>query len=158
MAYFGTTAVSDLQALEGKGKMVAWSENWITLANLTGLCLFAWYRSRTFPMLIRRGLELVNEIYAATTGLSMTNEEFFRCGERVYNVEKLFNLREGLGRESDYPPERFFREEMPDGPGKGSKLESEDYERLLDDYYEARGWDKKTGVPTPEKLKALGLP
>jgi aldehyde:ferredoxin oxidoreductase len=158
MAHFGTAAVSDLQALEGKGKMVAWSENWITLANLTGLCLFAWYRSRTFPMLIRRGLELVSEIYGATTGLPMTPEEFFRCGERVYNVEKLFNLREGLGREADYPPERFFREEMPDGPGKGSKLRSEDYERLLDDYYEARGWDKKTGVPTPEKLKALGLP
>ncbi len=158
MAHFGTPAVSDLQALEGKGKMVAWSENWITLANLTGLCLFAWYRSRSFPMLIRRGLELVSEIYAAATGLPMTPEEFFRCGERVYNVEKLFNLREGFGRESDYPPERFFREEMPDGPGKGSKLRLEDYDRLLDDYYEARGWDKKTGAPAPEKLKALGLP
>jgi aldehyde:ferredoxin oxidoreductase len=157
-AHFGTSAVSDLKALEGKGKMVAWSENWITLANLMGLCLFAWYRSRTFPMLIRRGIELVNEIYVATTGLPMTNEELLRCGERVYNVEKLFNLREGLGRESDYPPPRFFREEMPDGPGKGSKLNREEYDRLLDEYYEARGWDKKTGEPTPEKLRSLGLP
>ncbi len=70
----------------------------------------------------------------------------------------LINLREGFGRESDYPPPRFFREEMPDGPGKGSKLNQEEYDRLLDDYYEARGWDKKTGEPTPEKLRSLGLP
>jgi aldehyde:ferredoxin oxidoreductase len=73
-------------------------------------------------------------------------------------VEKLFNVREGFGRESDYPPPRFFEEAMPDGPGKGSKLNREDYDKLLDEYYEARGWDKKTGIPTPEKLRSLGLP
>lgn len=157
-AFFGTAAVSDLKALEGKGKMVAWSENWITVANLLGLCVFAWYRSRSFPMLIKRGLEIANELYTAATGLPMTGQGLYECGERVYNVEKLFNLREGFGRESDYPPDRFFQEAMPDGPGKGSKLRREDYDLLLDEYYEARGWDKKTGVPTPEKLKALGLP
>ncbi len=158
MAFFGTPAVSDLHGLEGKGKMVAWSENWVTIANLMGLCLFAWYRSRSFPMLIKRGLDLVSETFVAATGLPMTSEELLRCGERVYNVEKLFNVREGFGRESDYPPPRFFEEAMPDGPGKGSKLNREDYDRLLDEYYEARGWDKKTGVPTPEKLRSLGLP
>jgi len=157
-AFFGTAAVSDLKALEGKGKMVAWSENWITVANLLGLCVFAWYRSRSFPMLIKRGLEIANQLYTAATGLPMTGQGLYECGERVYNVEKLFNLREGFGRESDYPPDRFFQEAMPDGPGKGSKLRREDYDLLLDEYYEARGWDKKTGVPTPEKLKALGLP
>jgi len=156
-AFFGTERVSDLQALEGKGKMVAWSENWITVGNLMGLCIFAWYRSRSFPMLIKRGLDLVNEVYVATTGLPMTSEGLFRCGERVYNVEKLFNLREGFGRESDYPPQRFFEEAMPDGPGKGSKLNRDDYDRLLDEYYEARGWDKVSGHPTPRKLRQLGL-
>jgi len=156
--FFGTPAVSDLKALEGKGKMVAWSENWITVANLMGLCLFAWYRSRSFPMLIKRGLDIANDIYVAATGLPMTGQGLFECGERVYNVEKLFNLREGFGRESDYPPERFFQEEMPDGPGKGSRLNHADYDLLLDEYYEARGWDKKTGEPTPEKLRALDLP
>jgi aldehyde:ferredoxin oxidoreductase len=108
-------------------------------------------------MLIKRGLDLVNDIYVATTGLPMTSEELFRCGERVYNVEKRFNLREGFGRESDYPPQRFFQEEMPDGPGKGSKLKREEYDRLLDEYYEARGWDRKTGEPSQEKLRSLEL-
>ncbi len=99
----------------------------------------------------------MNEILVAVTGLPLTSEALLHCGERVYNVEKLFNLREGFGRESDYPPQRFFQEETPDGPSKGAKLNQADYDRVLDDYYEARGWDKKTGQPTPEKLCDLGL-
>ena len=108
-------------------------------------------------MLIKRGLDLVRDIYAAATGLEISREALYRAGERVYNVEKLFNLREGIGRGADYPPERFFKEEIPDGPSKGCKLNREEYDRLLDDYYEARGWDKNTGEPTREKLQALGL-
>jgi aldehyde:ferredoxin oxidoreductase len=46
---------------------------------------------------------------------------------------------------------------LSDGPGKGAKLSRDDYDRLLDEYYEARGWDKETGVPTPDKLKSLDL-
>lgn len=157
LEYFGTVAVSDVKALEGKGKLVAWSEDWITIANLMGLCIFAWYRSRTFSMLIKRGLDLVRDAYVAATGLPMTKENLLRCGERVYNLEKLFNCREGMGREADYPPERFFDEPMPDGPGKGAHLDRADYEILLNDYYAARGWDPVTGCPTPEKLKELEL-
>jgi len=52
------------------------------------------------------GLELMNEILVALTGLPFTPEALLRCGERVYSVEKLFNLREGFGRESDYPPQQ----------------------------------------------------
>ena len=156
-AHFGTPAVSRLETIEGKGRMVAWSENWVTIANLLGLCIFAWYRSRSFPMLIRRGQELAAEIFSAATGLPMAGDQLFTCGERVYNVEKLFNLREGFGRESDYPPPRFFEEPLADGPGKGARLSREDYDRLLEEYYEARGWDKKTGVPMPDKLRSLDL-
>lgn len=108
-------------------------------------------------MLIRRGLELVTEAYRAATGLPISEEELLRCGERVYTTEKLLNLREGLGRESDYPPERFFCEAMPDGPDKGAHLDRGDYERLLSDYYQARGWDPASGRPTAEKLRELGL-
>ena len=156
-AHFGTDSVSRLEALEGKGRMVAWSENWVTIANLLGLCIFAWYRSRSFPMLIRRGQELASETFSAVTGLPMTGERLLGCGERVYNVEKLFNLREGFGRESDYPPLRFFEEPLSDGPGKGARLSRPDYDRLLNEYYESRGWDKETGVPSPEKLRSLDL-
>ncbi|MBE0557251.1 MAG: hypothetical protein IH628_08465 [Proteobacteria bacterium] len=143
--------------MEGKGKLVAWSEDWITVANLMGLCIFAWYRSRTFSMLIKRGLDLVTEAYRAATGLPMTQEHLLKCGERVYNLEKLFNCREGIGREADYPPARFFDEALSDGPGAGGHLDRGDYGVLLDDYYSARGWDRTTGCPTPQKLKELEL-
>ena len=119
LKYFGTAAVSDIKALEGKGKLVAWSEDWITVANLMGLCIFAWYRSRTFSMLIKRGLDLVTEAYRAATGLPMTQEHLLRCGERVYNLEKLINFREGIGREADYPPQRFFDEAIARRPRRG---------------------------------------
>ena len=155
--HFGTAAVSDVDALEGKGRMVAWSEDWVTNSDLLGLCKFAWYRSKDFSLLIKRGLELASEIYAAVTGIPMTPEGLYQCGERVYNVEKLFNLREGLGRADDYPPPRFFEEEMPEGPSKGAVLNQETYDTLLDDYYESRGWDRKTGIPTAAKLNELGL-
>ena len=155
--YFGTESVSDVEALEGKGRMVAWSEDWVTISDLLGVCKFAWYRSRDFSMLVRRGLELATEAYTAATGIPMTPEGLYQCGERVYNVEKLFNLREGYGRAGDYPPARFFEEEMPEGPAKGAVLNRDTYDRLLDDYYESRGWDRKTGVPASVKLKELGL-
>lgn len=156
-AYFGTADASDIYSPEGKGRLVAWSEDWVTLSDLLGLCKFAWYRSRDFSMLVKRGLNLAAEIYTAATGIPMTPEALYSCGERVYNIEKLINLREGIGRKDDYPPERLFREELPDGPAKGSKLNRQEYDRLLDDYYEARGWDKETGEPTAEKLRSLGL-
>jgi len=108
-------------------------------------------------MLIRRGQELASETFSAVTGLPMTGERLLGCGERVYNVEKLFNLREGFGRESDYPPLRFFEEPLSDGPGKGTRLSRPDYDRILNEYYESRGWDKETGVPSPEKLRSLDL-
>jgi aldehyde:ferredoxin oxidoreductase len=156
-AYFGTTAVSDIDSLEGKGKMVAWSEDWVTLSDLMGICKFAWYRSRDFSMLVKRGLDMVAEAYQAVTGIPMSSQAMYRCGERVYNVEKTFNLRQGIGRTADYPPERFFKEKLPTGPAKGAVLNRGNYDRLLNDYYEARGWSPDTGIPTPEKLKELGL-
>jgi aldehyde:ferredoxin oxidoreductase len=155
--FFGTPEVSNIDSPEGKGELVAWSEDWVTLSDLLGVCKFAWYRSRDFTKLVNRGLDLATEIFNAATGLSLTPEAMYTCGERVYNVERLINVREGIGRRDDYPPERFFREGLSDGPGEGCRLDREEYDRLLDDYYEARGWDKETGVPRPEKLETLGL-
>lgn len=156
--FFGTPAVSGMDSLEGKGRMIAWSENWVTLADQLGLCKFAWYRSRRFSMLIKRGLELAGEFLAATTGMELTGGELMECGERTYTLEKLFNLREGIGKEADYPPRRFFEEAVSEGPAKGSRLHPETYERLLRDYYTARGWDPETGEPTLAKRRSLRLP
>ncbi|MBN1333686.1 MAG: aldehyde ferredoxin oxidoreductase, partial [Synergistales bacterium] len=75
-------------------------------------------------------------------------------GERIWNLERLFNLREGLNPEKeDTLPKRLLNEPIPSGPseGKVSRLKE-----MLPEYYKLRGWDEK-GIPTDEKLRELGL-
>jgi len=81
-------------------------------------------------------------------------DELMRIGERQVNLKRAFNVREGLGRESDRLPDRFTKEPMPDGPGRGQVV---NLDTMLDQYYALRGWDPKTGVPTKRTLERLGL-
>jgi aldehyde:ferredoxin oxidoreductase len=74
-------------------------------------------------------------------------------GERIWNLERLFNLREGFTKKDDRLPPRFSQESLPRGHSKGQVV---DLEPMLEEYYRLRGWDKD-GIPTEEKLKELGL-
>ena len=69
-------------------------------------------------------------------------------------MKRLFNKREGITRKDDSLPDRFTKEPMPEGPGKGQTV---DLDPMLDDYYRLRGWDLKTGLPTEETIKRLSL-
>jgi aldehyde:ferredoxin oxidoreductase len=101
--------------------------------------------------------DMVKAIYYIT-GMEFTREELLLMGERVYNIERMFNCREGRTRADDYPPERYFTEPSPLGLPKvrGKCLDREKYDQMLDEYYDLHGWDRN-GVPTPETLKRLGL-
>jgi aldehyde:ferredoxin oxidoreductase len=87
------------------------------------------------------------------TGRKFTFEDFKKLGERVYTMERLFNVREGITRADDTLPKRLFEEPLPEGLGKGHVAK---IDVLLDRYYQLRGWDNN-GIPTPEKLRELGL-
>ncbi|MHA1348102.1 MAG: aldehyde ferredoxin oxidoreductase C-terminal domain-containing protein, partial [Candidatus Heimdallarchaeaceae archaeon] len=89
-----------------------------------------------------------------STGMDITAEDLMRIGERIYNLERLFNIREGIGKDQDRLPIRFTDEPLPEGPAKGQVVE---LDKMLPDYYKLRGWDWETGYPTEEKLKELGL-
>jgi len=91
---------------------------------------------------------------ASVTGRDFDVTGFRRCGERIVNLARCFNVREGLGRSDDTLPKRLLEEPLKDGPAKGMVV---DLEPLLDAYYDVRGWNKITGKPTHEKLKELGL-
>jgi len=78
-------------------------------------------------------------------------------GERIYNLARAFNVREGFGKKDDKLPPRFFEESVPEGPLKGHPIKVQDFNRMLKEYYELNGWDRN-GVPTKEKLVELGLP
>jgi aldehyde:ferredoxin oxidoreductase len=99
------------------------------------------------------GTEQYAKLLTAATGVEFTDEDVMRVGERIWNLERLYNLREGLTTKDDTLPPRLLKEPMPDGPSKGRICM---LDRMLPSYYEFRGWDSK-GVPTEAKLRELGL-
>jgi aldehyde:ferredoxin oxidoreductase len=91
------------------------------------------------------------------TGWNLDVDGFRKSGERIYNLMRAFCVREGINREADTLPRRLMEDPLPEGPAKGMVIEKETLEMMKDAYYEFRGWDKATGIPTPEKLRALEL-
>jgi aldehyde:ferredoxin oxidoreductase len=92
-------------------------------------------------------------LLTTATGFYVDREEFYKIGERIYNLERLFNVREGFSRKDDTLPKRLLTEPLPDGPAKGETI---NLDRLLNEYYAIRGWDYN-GIPTDKKVLELGL-
>jgi aldehyde:ferredoxin oxidoreductase len=93
----------------------------------------------------------------AATGMNMTLDEARTAAERIWNLIRAFAVREGYRREHDCLPPRFMEEPIPSGPSSGMVITRQMLDNLLDQYYEFRGWDKKTGIPTRDRLIQLGL-
>ena len=102
-------------------------------------------------------VKIFTAMMAHVTGIPElgSRENLLRAGERIYNLERAFNLREGFGRKDDAFPLRLTTEPLINaGPSEGQVIRKPDV--LLDEYYQVRGWDKN-GVPTTDKLEELGL-
>jgi aldehyde:ferredoxin oxidoreductase len=100
--------------------------------------------------------EVIVKILDSVTGWNMDLNELEIVGERIYNLERLINVRHGISRKDDTLPYRVMNEPIPDGPAKGRYCSKENLNAMLDRYYALRGWDMD-GVPTQEKLAELGL-
>lgn len=100
------------------------------------------------------GLDTYAGLVNAATGMNKTPAEMMEIGERIWNLERLFNLGSGLSGADDILPQRCF--EPIDVKGEKKGLKREDFEQMLKEYYQIRGWDAK-GVPTAEKLQFLGI-
>ena len=96
------------------------------------------------------------ELYTLVTGIQATPEEIGRAGERIYNLEKSYNVREGWTKKDDYPPPRVMKDPVSDGPAKGSVVSRKEFDLMLNAYFKARGWSSD-GVPTRQKLTELEL-
>ena len=108
-----------------------------------------------------RGFGLfLGEPYAAmvraVTGWDVTVEELERVGERIINLERLFNVREGVRRAADVLPWKVMHEPIPDGPSAGMFCPPDELAAMLDEYYRRRGWSAD-GVPDPARLADLSL-
>lgn len=136
-------------AVEGKGAMCKQNQDKVAIYETGVACII--------PMALNLiDLTRLREMLYAATGIEAVDDEkyLWQAGERMWNIERCFNVREGFGRSDDYLPERFLTEPLERGPVKGQVVEMD---RLLDDYYYMRGWDKATGYPKREKLESLGL-
>ncbi len=100
--------------------------------------------------------ELYVKMLNAATGMQFGVEEFLRVGERIWNLVRMFNLRESLQKEDERLPERVFVDAIPSGMTKDQRLEKKQLAYMLSEYYMLRGWNEN-GVPNEEKLKELGL-
>lgn len=141
----------DRRSTEDKPAFAAKSQHFTAVDDSLVMCRFT----------SERGFGLfVNDTYAglvaAVTGWDMDAAELERVGERIVNLERLFNVREGVRRRDDVLPWKVMHEPIPDGPSAGMHCPPEELDRMLDAYYALRGWDAD-GVPTPAHLRALGL-
>ncbi len=143
----------DRLAVDGKGILCKWNQDVRTaICDCMPLCVFV------FDMgLAAVALDLMSELYEALTGYEMRPEEVQKAGERVNNIARTFNVKAGFTRKDDTLPSRLIEEGIPSGPSKGQRISREELDKMLEEYYDARGWDKQTGAPKKEKLVELGI-
>ena len=135
---------------KGRAKAVKDIEDVYTIIDSLIICKFS--RGTYY-----KEFEDLAKLYTLVTGWETTPEEMRLKGERINNLARVINVREGLGRKDDTLPWKVMNMPIPDeGPSKGAYVTKEELDLMLDDYYEVRGWTRD-GVPTPEKLKALGM-
>ncbi len=132
--------------VEGKAELTKASRERRVLADTAILCIFP---QSAIPN------ETIAEMLNAATGFSWSADDLYTVGERGSNIERAFNVREGLLRSWDTLPKRLLTESVKSGPTKGQVVE---LETLLTEFYKICGWDVETGIPTPDKLNKLGLP
>ena len=140
------------------GRLTVSSEHWLSLFNSLGICN-RHVNNRFYH------IDTIAELYSAATGTEVTPGDLMEGAERVWNLFKMINLREGFTRKDDEPPRKWF-EPMRTFDGKelvmmdyfrNKVLSPADVDTWLDDYYDERGWNAREGAPTREKLTALGL-
>ena len=128
----------DRLTFSGKAGLVQIFQNEMAALDSLALCKFT-----SFAM----SEEEFANLLSAATGVDYSTEEFLKCGERIWNLERLFNNRAGFSRKDDSLPARFF---------ESGGINKEEFEKALNEYYHFRGWDMN-GVPTEGKLKELNL-
>jgi len=136
---------TDRYEVKGKGILAAKSQNLMGMMDSLKLCKFILFGGITITHIVKW--------YHEVTGREMTIEDFIKTGERIFNLKRLYNVRMGISRKDDTLP---FRHLTFKRMGEGLTPNLPPLGQMLSEYYEYRGWSED-GIPTPEKLKELGL-
>jgi len=145
---FGTEKAADRLSEEGKPLMVKNASCVSAVMDAIGLCKIPY-----LSLLNDYDLTIASELIGALVGWNISPEELLRCGERIVNAERLFNIRQGAGKADDTLPDKFLKEPIDKGVCKGSVV---NLRKMLDEFYSLMKWNNK-GIPTKEKIEELDL-
>ncbi len=120
-------------------RLTKWAEDVTTGMEILGLC--------QFPIYQRVNIEKYIKAYNYLTGRDITISDLYACSQRTWNIRKAFNVREGVGPEYDRLPKRFTKEEISIKGKLYKPIKEDEMKKLIEEYYDERGWDKKTGMP-----------
>ncbi|MHC4790342.1 MAG: aldehyde ferredoxin oxidoreductase family protein [Planctomycetota bacterium] len=134
----------DRFSLDGKAVWVKAFQDTTAVIDSLGLCLFT-----SFAL----GPDDYKDMFNTNVGEDWTTDKLLEAGERIWNLERMFNLKAGVKPEADKLPKRLLTEPIPDGPSKGHVHRLPE---LLPQYYQERGWSEN-GIPTEAKLSQLGI-
>lgn len=140
-------------------RLLVYYEDWATILNCLGICF-------RMPCVRIYDARTISELKSAVTGKETDVDRLVMAARRAYTVYRLVNVKEGFSRKDDRFPRRWF--EPLTVTETGEKLEMMDYyrkkkitpevaDKILDEYYEEKGWDIQTGIPTRKTVNVLGL-
>ena len=141
--------VARLSVDESRGRIAAEAEDFSAVLDSLIWCKFL---RKAFDDFYQES----SQVYTMVTGWEMTPEALKLAGERINNLKKLFNIREGWNRADDTLPPRILQEKLPTGVAAGTGLTQEELDYMIASYYRARGWTETGSIPEP-KLAELGL-
>ena len=151
---WGVPTSNDPTSYTGKAKIVAYYERFHAVLDSLGIC----YNTTNWMEPGLPGPEDYAEAFSAASGLEISSEDLMKIGEQIHNIGKAFNiLHAGFTRKDDYPPKRLLEEPVRSGPFKGARLSQEEWDKMLDEYYELHNWNKETSWCTRKGLENLGL-
>lgn len=134
-----------------KAPLVRWDQDLCILADSLGICKFN--TEHSWEAITVKDMA---DMFSLATGVDMDENTMWITADRGYTLERAFLVREGIRRKDDLLHGKWGNEPIPDGPCKGERIDPKKFSKLLDDYYQLRGWDSE-GIPTSDTLLALGL-
>lgn len=144
----------ETSSYENQPEAVFWQLKAKEIEDITGICNYTGTYSGA------RALEPADyaALVASAMGVEIDEDELMRLGQRTYNLEKAFNtLHAGFTRKDDYPPRRYMEEPVNSGPYAGFRCDREEWDKMLDRFYELHGWDIETGWQTRRSLEDIAL-
>ena len=132
------------------GSLLKYSHAWFTILGSLGICargqINRFYNA-----------SLCAELYETVTGIQTSVDDLRKRVARVWTLYKMANLREGIDRQTETAPSQWIGKSGFKNYVDETPITREDIDGMVEDYYAEWGWDRKTGVPTPETLDHLGL-